>query len=105
MADRVRCPWLARLLFRLTVGTSLLLLLLVFLAPLLDNGTSSPDGWRRVAALFAQDATLRRTAIASALGMLVTAGVFFRPSEAAPPVARKCKPSGPSPPPAGAAGA
>src|SRR5262249_41371442 len=69
MAERVRCPWLARLLFRLTVGTSLLLLLLVLFAPLLDNGTPPLDGWRRVVALFAQDTTLRRTAIASALGM------------------------------------
>jgi hypothetical protein len=103
--QRLRLAWLPRLLFRLTVAVSALLILLVILAPLLDNRVSQPDGWRRPLALFARDATLRRTAVASALGLLVTACVFFRPSASPGPVKRTRKPPGLPPPPAGAAGA
>lgn len=106
MLGRPRLSWLPRMLFRVTLLASVLLILLVLLAPLLDNGETASAGWRRAVALFAQDATLRRTAIASAVGLIVTACVFFRPIEAPPPpVARKRKQPGPTPPPAGAAGA
>jgi hypothetical protein len=70
-------PGLSRLLFWLVLGLAGLLILLVFLAPLLDNGRPA-DGGSRVLALFARDATLRRTAAASALGLAATAFIFFR---------------------------
>ena len=69
---------LPRFLFCVTVGSAAGLFLLVIVAPWLDNTFSGPRGWLRLVALFAHDATLRRTALASALGLLVTAFVFFR---------------------------
>jgi hypothetical protein len=91
-----RRSWLPRLLFLFTLGVSALLFLLVFLSPLLDNGQV------RVLALFARDAAVRRTAVASALGLAVTASVFFRPGNRLPPLPRRVKPSRRPPPPAGA---
>ena len=61
-----------RLLFGLACVASAGLLGLVLVAPLLAPGPA----WL---ALFAHDAAVRRTAVASALGLLVTACVFFRP--------------------------
>jgi hypothetical protein len=63
---------MARLLFGLACAASAGLLGLVLLAPLLAPGPA----WL---SLFAHDAAVRRTAVASALGLLVTASVFFRP--------------------------
>lgn len=80
-----------RLLFGLACASSAGLLGLVLLAPLLPAGPA----WL---ALFAEDAAVRRTTVASALGLLVTACVFFRPQPAPPPRKR------PRPPP-GAVGA
>ncbi len=90
---------LPRILFMFVLTAAAALILLVIAAPLLDNGAS------RVLALFAQDATLRRTAAASALGLAVTAFIFFRPPRPglAPPTRRQ-KPTG-SPPPPSIAGA
>jgi hypothetical protein len=105
MPGRFHLPWLPRLLCRLTVAASAILFLLVLLAPLVDNGEAQPDGWRRVVCLFARDAALRRTAVASAVGLLVTAGVFFRPSDAPRPLVRKRKHPGPRPPASDVAGA
>src|SRR5262249_41748808 len=68
---------LTRFFFWLACAVSAFLILLVLLAPLLDTGDAS-DGWELLLALFASDTTLRRTAIACALGLLVTAFVFFR---------------------------
>jgi hypothetical protein len=79
---------LTRLLFWLVVGAALALLGLVLLAPLL--GAHS-----RLLGLFAGDATLRRTAVASALGLLVTASVFFRAPPGAPPRRKRPRPPGP----------
>jgi hypothetical protein len=79
MADfrrRSRLPWL---LFWLTLAVSVVLIVLVFLSPLLDNDEVKPGGWTSILALFARDAAVRRTALASALGLAVTACVFFRP--------------------------
>jgi hypothetical protein len=101
MAGRFRSYWLPWLLGRLIFGLSAVLLVLVLLAPLLDNGMPQPEGWSRLLALFARDATLRRTAVASAIGLLVTAYIFFRPAEPLPPPQRQPKP----PPPSGVAGA
>ena len=62
---------LPRLLYWLVSAVSLGMLGLLLAAPWLD--TSS-----RLLGLFAADAVVRRTTFASALGMLVTARVFFR---------------------------
>jgi hypothetical protein len=87
--------WLLRVLFLLGVASAAGLFLLVFGAPLLDNGGTSATGWPRVVAVFARDATLRRTALASGLGLVVTACVFFRP----PPGARRVRNPRLPPPP------
>ena len=84
-------PWLPRLLFRLTLALAALLLLLVVAAPLLDGEGGQAEGWARVVALFARDATLRRTAVASAVGLAVTAWVFFRPAGRVLTLPRKVK--------------
>ena len=60
MPCRLGTVWLPRLLFGLTLAVSAGLFLLVILAPLFDNGGVRPDGWSRVAAVFARDAVLRR---------------------------------------------
>jgi hypothetical protein len=72
-----------RLLFRLAVALALLLGTAVVAAPHLDAGAAAPHGWRRLIALFARDAVLRRTSLASAAGLLVTASVFFLPGQGA----------------------
>lgn len=70
---------LPRLLFRLTVLLATVLLGLVCLAPFADPGAPRPQGGGRVLTLFARDLFVRRTAVASTLGLYVTAWVFFRP--------------------------
>jgi hypothetical protein len=76
---------LSRWLFRLSSGLGGLLLAGVLVAPYLDTGnSSSPEGWRRVVRLFARDAVLRRTSLAGAAGLFVTAHVFFRPAAPVP---------------------
>jgi hypothetical protein len=75
-----------RLFFWLALLTALVLLSLLLIAPLLD----SADPLLR---LFARDPMVRRTALASALALLVTAWTFFRPAPAA------AKPERPIPPP------
>jgi hypothetical protein len=95
---------LARGLFALGCGLGGLLLALVLLAPLADSGDPPRDGWQRVVSLFARDAALRRTSLASACGLVVSACVFFRPARrgggpALPLAARR------RPPSAGGAGA
>ena len=67
--------WLPRLLFWLVTTGAFLLLAFVVVAPWLDGET-------RLVGLFARDATVRRTAVASAVGLLVTACIFFRPPRA-----------------------
>lgn len=69
---------LNRILFLFTGILSLGLTALVLFAPFLvqDNPAEQPP----LLLLFAFDATIRRAAIACALGMLVTAWVFFRSS-------------------------
>ena len=53
--------------------------------PLEDRSEFVPDGARPVVRLFAQDATVRQTAVASALGLVVTAFAFFRGPYLRPP--------------------
>src|SRR5262249_523306 len=79
MSRRSRFTWLPRLLWGLTLAAATALFLLVLVPPLLDNGWGRTEGGSRLLTLFARDATLRRTALASALGLIVTACVFFRP--------------------------
>jgi hypothetical protein len=87
---------MTRLLFLLTLGVSALLLLLVLLSPLLDSGQV------RLLALFAGDAAVRRTAVASALALAVTACVFFRPVHRSRPLPRPFRRTRRPPPSAGA---
>ncbi len=75
MLQRLRDIWLPWTLFLLTTVIALSLLLAVPLAPSLDR-----EGGPALVRLFARDAVVRRTAVASGLGLLVTACVFFRPA-------------------------
>lgn len=67
-----QATWLPRLLHWLILGVAATLFLLVLLTPLFDNGSA------RLVTLFAGDPVVRRTALASAIGLTVTACVFFR---------------------------
>jgi hypothetical protein len=98
-----RPTWLPRLLHRLTLAVSVSLLGVVLLAPFLDPVEARPRGGRRLLAVFARDATVRRTALASSLGLAVTACVFFRSNPARRAPARK--PAKPPPPAGGIVGA
>jgi uncharacterized membrane protein YccC len=69
-------PSATRWLFYLTLALASVLISLVILMPLVDNG-NVPERSRFVA-VFARDATLRRTAVGCAIGLSVTAWVFFR---------------------------
>jgi hypothetical protein len=79
MPRSLRRFWIPWLLFWLTLAVAAGLFLLVFAAPLMDNGQPRPRGWSRWVAVFARDGVLRRTALASGLCLVVTACVFFRP--------------------------
>ncbi len=92
---------MSRLLFVLGLAAAAALLAAVLLAPLLDPGDLGPGAWSRLLGLFAQDAVVRRTAVAGALGLGVTACVFFRPSGRRLPGWRRYRPSR-RPPPGGA---
>lgn len=72
MIYRRQPRWLIHLLFLGNLAVAASLLLLVVLAPLLDQASE-------LVALLAGDAFVRRTLIASAIGLGVTALVFFRP--------------------------
>ena len=79
MAPSYQPSWVPRLLFWLTVGLAAALLASVLLAPVVPQGETQASVWSRLVALFAQDLTLRRTAVASAVGLIATACVFFNP--------------------------
>jgi hypothetical protein len=64
------------LLFWLNLGVAGTLAALVGVAPLLDAGSES-----KLITLFSQDATVRQTALAAAIGLAVTGWVFFRPAQ------------------------
>ncbi len=82
---------LPRLLFVLAFALSLLLIVLVIAAPLVDNGGA------RLLSLFARDPALRRTAVACAVGLIVTACVFFR-APPRPPQRKRRRTAAPPPP-------
>ena len=69
-------PWLLRRFF-LTLAGCLILVILV--CPFLDGGGQTRSSEQGLVALFARDLAVRRTVIASSLGLAVTALVFFRP--------------------------
>ena len=69
-------PWLLRRFF-LTLAGCLILVILV--CPFLDGGGQTRSSEQGLVALFARDRAVRRTVIASSLGLAVTALVFFRP--------------------------
>lgn len=98
-SSRSRPFWLPSLFFWITLGLSGLLLALVGLSPWVESFGSSFHGGSRLLELFARDVTLRRTAIASALGLTVTAYVFFRPTGAGVSVIKRSKPPKSPPPP------
>ena len=76
---------MARLLFGLACLAAAALVLAVLAAPFLDGGDPAPRGWASVTALFARDPALRRTSLASAAGLVVSACVFFQPARRRPP--------------------
>jgi hypothetical protein len=69
--------WVVWLFSRLVLLIAALLILLVIIAPWLHN-TSAQDIGSRLLRLFAGDRAVRRTALASAVGLIVTARIFFR---------------------------
>jgi len=81
--------WFGWLVYRLLWLIAFALILLVIAAPWVHTRVSS-----RLMTVFARDVTLRRTAIASAIGLIVTAHVFFRtPRAVRPPSPRPTPPS------------
>src|SRR5262245_24146943 len=69
----------ARTLFYGTAALAVILAAAVGLAPFLAGTIDfGPDG-NRILLLFAEDGVVRRTALASAAGLIVTTLVFFRP--------------------------
>lgn len=81
--------WRRRLpgvLFWLCLAAAGVLAALVLAAPALERGSEYlPENARPVVRLFAHDSTVRQTAIASALGLVVTAFAFFRGPYVRPP--------------------
>ena len=86
MLQALREYWLPLLLFAATLLIAVALLLAVVVAPLLPVT-------HVLIALYADDATVRRTSLAAAVGLIVTAFVFFRPNAA---VLRKAAPKKPA---------
>ena len=74
MWNRLCDFWMPRFLFAITVAVASALAGAVVIAPWLEGINQSG-----LLALFARDAVVRRTTLASAVGLVVTAYVFFRP--------------------------
>jgi hypothetical protein len=75
--------WLRRWLFRCTLALAAGLAGLVAAAPWL-GGDAAGGRAARLLALFGHDVTLRRTGLACAAGLAVTACVFFQPAGRTP---------------------
>ena len=71
--------WLPWLLCRFFLALAGFLITLILACPFLDDGHEIPGAGHRLLAVFARDLAVRRTVIASSLGIAVTALVFFRP--------------------------
>ncbi len=76
MLHQVRDYWLPMMLFTAAMFCGVGLLLFVVAAPLLNEYTPVRHALLQ---LFADDATVRRSSIAGAIGVIVTAFIFFRP--------------------------
>jgi hypothetical protein len=76
MNERLRDVWLPGFCFVLTLGSALLLAIAVLSSPWIAGGESEHP----ILSLFAHDSAVRRTSIASALGLAATAFIFFRPA-------------------------
>ncbi len=99
MLERIRRDWFSYLLDLVTLAVSFVLILLVLIAPWVDTHQTRPQGWSLWLAVFARDLVLRRTAVASALCLAVTACVFFRPPRKRRPLGKGQRPPKPPPPP------
>jgi hypothetical protein len=77
MWQELRDYWLPLMLFAGTLLVAAILVILVAVMPLLSERFLVPN---QVLSLFAADVTVRRTSIAGAIGLIVTACVFFRPN-------------------------
>jgi hypothetical protein len=77
MWQELRDYWLPLMLFGGVLLIAMLLLCLVAAAPHLLDAIAEPH---EIIKLFAADATVRRSSIAGAIGLIVTAFVFFRPN-------------------------
>jgi hypothetical protein len=77
MWHELRDYWLPLMLFGGTLLFAVLLLALVVAAPYMLDYLPAPQDLLK---LFADDVTVRRTSIAGAIGLIVTAFVFFRPN-------------------------
>jgi hypothetical protein len=89
MWDQFRNTWLPCSLFAATLASAAALVAAVAAGPWMIERWTHP-----LLELFANDTTVRRTALASALALVVTAFVFFRPAAAAP---KKSSPKQPKP--------
>jgi hypothetical protein len=89
MWEQLTEVWLPRMLFFFTLIVAAMLLAAIAAAPWLTSEWPSAP---RVARLFATDTTVRRVAAASAVGLVVTAFVFFR-TKGGLRAPRKVKPS------------
>jgi len=81
-----------RLFFFLALLVAALLLALVFVTPWVIDSLPSENSLLQ---LFVEDTTVRRSSIAGAVGLIVTAYIFFRPG--APVLGRKHAPKKPPP--------
>lgn len=85
--------FISSVLFLFTVAAALAIGGLVVAAPWLTEIETDPPIWERIVRLFAEDITVQRTALASSLGLIVTAWVFFRPRPAVRSVAETKTPT------------
>jgi hypothetical protein len=72
MWDRLRHVWLPRLCFLIAIAIALILFIVVLIAPWIAADNIP------LLILFADNAGVRGAAIASAVGLVITARVFFR---------------------------
>jgi hypothetical protein len=75
MLQELRTTWIPRFFFGITLLFGGGLIGAVALLPLLADRWTAPQPLH----LFADDVVVRRSAIAGAVGLIVTAFVFFRP--------------------------
>jgi hypothetical protein len=97
--------WLTQGLFGLSCLIAGLLLLVVLVAPWFPARQPATTVWEQALDLFARDVVVRRISLAGALGLVVSAFVFFQPSRSRQrrTTPRRC--SGQSPPTSPMAGA